>query len=64
MCLMAENYGHYGYPWKDNKKTNSLVKKSSDLDMWVKSYGQKQDFDFLEKILIFSKIKSGPKTHF
>ena len=36
-----QNYGHDGYPWKDNKKTNSPVKKLSDLDVWVKIYGQK-----------------------
>ena len=59
-----QNYGHYGYPWKDNKKTNSPVKKSSDLDVWVKSYGQKMDFHFFKNILIFSKIKKGPKIHF
>ena len=59
-----QNYGHDGYPWKDNKKTNSPVKKSSDLDVWLKSYGQKMDFDFFKKILISSKIKNGPKIHF
>ena len=37
-----QNYGHDGYPWKDNKQTMSPVKKSSDLDVWVKSYGQKK----------------------
>ena len=59
-----QNYGHDGYRWKDNKKTNATVKKSSDLDVWVKSYGQKMDFDFFKKILISSKIKNGPKIHF
>ena len=59
-----QNYGQDGYPWKDNKKTNSPVKKSSDLDVWVKSYDQKMDFDFFEKILISLKIKNGPKIHF
>ena len=39
-----QNCGHDGYPWKDNKKTNSPVKKSSDLDVWVKSYAQKNRF--------------------
>ena len=58
-----QNYGHDGYPWKDNKKTNTAVKKLSDLDVWIKSYDKKMDFDFLEKILIFSKIKNGPKIH-
>ena len=38
-----QNYGHDGYPWKDNKKIKSPVKKSSDLDVWVKSYGQKMN---------------------
>ena len=41
-----QNYVHDGYPWKDNKKSNSPVKKSSNLDAWVKSYDQKMDFDF------------------
>ena len=41
-----QNYGHDGYPWKDNKQANSPVKKSSDLDVWVKNYGQKMDFHF------------------
>ena len=59
-----QNYGHDGYPWKDNKKIKSPVKKSSDLGVWIKSYDQKMDFDFLEKILTFSKIKNGPKIHF
>ena len=62
--LYDQNYGHDGYPWKDKKKTNSPVKKSSDLDVWVKSTGQKMDFDFFKKILISSKIKNGPKIHF
>ena len=59
-----QNYDHDGYPWKEHKKTNSPVKKSSGLDAWVKSYDQKMEFDFLGKILIFSKIKNGPKIHF
>ena len=58
-----QNYGHDGYPWKDNKKTNSHVKKLSDLGVWVKIHGQKTDFD-LKKKLISSKIKNGPKIHF
>ena len=52
-----QNYGHDGYPWKDNKKTNSPVKKSSDLDVWVKSYGQKIYSDFLEKKSWFQNKK-------
>ena len=56
-----QNYSHDGYPWKDNQKTNSPVEKSSDLDVWVKSCGQKMDFF---KILISSKIKNGQKIHF
>ena len=59
-----QNYGHDGYPWKDNKQINSHVKKSSDLDVWIKSYDQKMDFDFFEKVLIFSKMKNGSKIHF
>ena len=59
-----QKYGHDGYPWKDNKKIKSPVKKSSDLDVWVKSYDQNMDFDFFEKIFIFSKIKNGSKIHF
>ena len=62
--LYAQNYGHDWYPWKDNEKTKLPVKKLSDLDVWVKSYDQKMDFNFLEKILIFSKIKNGSKIHF
>ena len=26
-------YGHDGYPWKEDEKTNSAVKESSDLDV-------------------------------
>ena len=59
-----QNYSQDGYPWKDNKKMNSPVKKSSDLDVWVKNYDQKMDFDFFKKILISLKIKNGPKIHF
>ena len=59
-----QNYGHDWYPWKDNKINRPAVKKLSDLDIWVKSNDQKLDFYFLEKILIFSKIKNGPKIHF
>ena len=36
----GSKYGHDGYPWKEDEKTNSAVKESSDLDVWVKSYGQ------------------------
>ena len=36
----GQKYGHDWYPWKDHKQTNSLLKKSSDLDLWVKSFGQ------------------------
>ena len=45
-------FGHEWYLWKDNKKTKLHVKKSSDLNVWVKSYDQKMDFDFLENIKI------------
>ena len=45
-----KNYGHYGHPWKDNKKIRPAVNKLSDLDVWIKSYDQKLDFDFFEKI--------------
>ena len=44
--LYGSKYGHDGYPWKEGEKTNSAVKESSDLDVWVKSYGQNQDFEF------------------
>ena len=59
-----QNFGYDGYPWKYNKEIKSPVKKSSDLDVWVKSYDQKIDFDFFEKIFISLKIKNGPKIHF
>ena len=36
----GSKYGHDGYPWKEDEKTNSAVKESSDLDVWVKSNGQ------------------------
>ena len=26
-------HGHDGYPWKEDEKTNSAVKESSDLDV-------------------------------
>ena len=57
-----QNYGHDGYPWKDNKKTNSPVKKLSDLDVWVKIYGQKMDFEFFKKNLDFFKNQKWPKN--
>ena len=57
-------YGHGGYPWKGHKHANSLVKKSSDLDAWVKSYDQKRDLWFLKKILIFFIFKKGQKIMF
>ena len=39
-------YGHDGYLQKEHKKTNSSVKKLSDLDVWLKSYGQNKDLVF------------------
>ena len=48
--LYSQKYGHDGYPWKDNEKTNTPVKKTKGLDVWVKSYDQKMDFEFLENI--------------
>ena len=56
-----QNHGHDGYPWKDNKKVNSPVKKTSDLDVWVKSYGQKINFYFF-KYLYFFKNQKWPKN--
>ena len=44
--LYDQKYGHDGYPWKDNEKTESPAKKLSALDVWVKSYDQKMDLDF------------------
>ena len=32
-------YGHDGYPRKENRKTNSAVKESSDLDFWPEPAG-------------------------
>ncbi len=43
--LYSQKYGHDGYPWKDNRKTKSPVKKSSDLYVFVKSYDQQMDLD-------------------
>ena len=59
-----QNYGHDGYPWKDNKKTNSPVKKSSDLDVWVKSYGQKWILIFSKISLFFQKSNMAQKSTF
>ena len=42
-------YGHDGYPEKEHKQTNSPVKKSSDLDVWLKSFGQNKDLNFFQK---------------
>ena len=58
------NYVHDGYPWKDNKKIKSPVKKSSDLDVWVKSYDQKQIFIFGKKFQFFQKSKTAQKSTF
>ena len=38
-----------GYPWKEYKETNSPVKRSSDLDVLLKKYGQNKDLNFLQK---------------
>ena len=52
-----KNYGHVGYPCKENTKNKSPVKKSSNLDVWIKSYDQKMDFDFFEKNYFFENKK-------
>ena len=52
---MTKTMAIMGIPGKITKKTNSPVKKSSDLDVWVNSYGQKMDFSFLTKKLDFLK---------
>ena len=59
-----QNYGHDVYPWKDNKRIRSPVKKQSDLDVWVKSYDQKTDFYFWKKIQFFQKSKLAQKSTF
>ena len=46
---MTKTMAMMGIPGKITKKTNSPVKKSSDLDVWVKSYGQKMDFDIFKQ---------------
>ena len=60
--LMTTNYGHDGYPWKEHNETNLPVKKSSDLDAWVKKYSQKIFFWIWEKILSFQLPKSVQKS--
>ena len=61
---MTKTMAMMGIPGKINKQTKAPVKKSSDLDVWVKSYDQKMDFDFFKKISISSEIKNGPKIQF
>ena len=43
-------YGNDGYPRKEHEKTNSPVKFLSDLDVWLKSFGQNK------KIRIFPYV--------
>lgn len=63
--LLNPKYGHDGYQWKEHNKTNTPVKKSSDLDVWLKSYNQNKHFDnfFGEKNGLFKKkqTQKGPK---
>ena len=61
--LMTTNYGHDGYPWKEHNNTNLPVKKSSDLDVWVRNYSQNKDFKFLKENIDFPNIKKWPKIH-
>ena len=37
-------YGYDVYPWKNEKKTKSAVKESSDLDYWLESYDKNKIF--------------------
>ena len=60
--LYDQNYGLDGYPWKDNRKTKSPVKKSSDLDVFIKSNDQKMDLDFFGKYLDFCKNQKWPQN--
>ena len=48
------NYCNDWYPWKNDKKTKAPVNKKNGMDVWVKSSGQKMDYDFLKKNLIVS----------
>ena len=49
----GQKYGHDRYPWKDHKQTYSLVKKSSDLGVWIKSYGKNNELEFFGEKLFF-----------
>ena len=49
------NYSQDGYPWKNNGKTKLPVKKSSDLDVWKKSYDPKFILYFFGKNNYFFK---------
>ena len=46
ISLMTKTMAMMGIPGKITKKTNSPVKKSIDMDVQVKSNGQKMDFNF------------------
>ena len=61
--LYDHQYGLYGYLWKEHNKTNSPVKKSSDLDVWLTSYGQNKDFNFSTKNFHFVKYQKWSKNH-
>ena len=51
------NYVHDGYPRKEHEKTNSPVKVSSDLDVWLKNYDQNKDFGFSPYVSLLCKTK-------
>ena len=59
--LLNPKYGHDGYQWKEHNKTNTPVKKSSDLDVWLKSYNQNKHLDHFFGEKTDFKKKNRPK---
>ena len=49
--------GHDGYPRKEHEKCSLPVKKSSDLDVLFKRYGQNKIFRFFPYVTPYVKIK-------
>ena len=48
-------YAHVGYPEREHKKTNLPVKKSIDLDVWLKSFDPNKIFEFYPYVTLQCK---------
>ena len=55
---LDQKYTHMGYPWKGHEKTKSPVKFWSNLDVWLKSYGQNKIFGFFLYVNLLCKTKN------